>query len=93
VFYESRLVPRWLSAWGLVSVVMLMVSALLVVFQVIDAFSTPQIVLALPLAVQEMVLAARLIAKGFNPSAIADQPSDGRSRQRATTSTTQGLAA
>jgi hypothetical protein len=93
VFYRSRLVPRWLSAWGLVGVVMVMASALLVVFQFIEAFSTAQIVLALPIAVQEMALAAWLIAKGFDTSAIADQPTDERSRQRATASTTQGLAA
>ncbi len=93
VFYRSRLVPRWLSAWGLVGVVMVMVSALLVVFQVIEAFSTTQIVLALPIAAQEMVLAAWLIARGFNPSAIADERTGETSRRPATTGTTQGLAA
>jgi hypothetical protein len=92
IFYRSRLVPRWLSAWGLVAVVMLMLSAVLVVFQVIEAFSTTQIVLALPLAVQEMVLAAWLIAKGFDFSATADEPTGERPRQRTTTRTTQGLA-
>ncbi len=83
VFYRSRLVPRWLSAWGLVGVVMVTASALLVMFQVIDAFSTPQIVLALPIAVQEMVLAVWLIAKGFDRSAIADEAAWESSRRRA----------
>ena len=68
VFYRSRLVPRWLSAWGLVAVASVMVSILLVMFGRVEAFSAPQLVLALPIAVQEMVLAVWLIAKGFGPS-------------------------
>jgi hypothetical protein len=84
VFYRSRLVPRWLSAWGLVGIVMVMVSALLVVFQLINPFSTAQIVLALPIAVQEMAVAVWLIAKGFNRSAIGAQPAGDTSRLQAT---------
>ena len=71
VFYQSRLVPRWLSALGLVAITLVMVSMLLVMFRLIESFSPPQLVLALPIAVQEMVMAVWLIAKGFNPSAIA----------------------
>jgi hypothetical protein len=70
VFYQARLIPRWLSAWGLVAIAMVMVSALLVLLEIIEAFSTPQLVLALPIFLQEMVLAVWLIAKGFNPQAI-----------------------
>ena len=66
VFYRSRLVPRWLSAFGLVAVTMVMVSGLLVMFGLVEPFSPPQIVLALPIAVQEMILAVWLIAKGFD---------------------------
>jgi hypothetical protein len=73
VFYQSRLVPRWLSAWGLVAIPLVMVSMLLVMFRLIESFSPPQLVLALPIFLQEMVLAVWLIAKGFNPSAIAAQ--------------------
>ena len=39
VFYQSRLIPRWLSAWGLVAIAMVMVSALLVMFRLIENFS------------------------------------------------------
>ena len=73
VFYQSRLVPRWLSAWGLLAIVALMLSGLLVIFGVIEPLSPPQVVLALPIFLQEMVLAVWLIAKGFNASAIAPE--------------------
>ncbi|HEY5275290.1 MAG TPA: DUF4386 domain-containing protein [Coriobacteriia bacterium] len=74
VFYRSRLVPRWLSAWGLLAVASVVVSILLVMFGLVESFSPPQIVLALPILVQEMVLAVWLIAKGFNPPAVASAP-------------------
>ncbi len=73
VFFRSRLIPRWLSAWGLVAITMVMVSALLVLLGLIESFSTPQLILALPIALQEMVLAVWLIAKGFNRAAIAPE--------------------
>jgi hypothetical protein len=71
VFYQSRLVPRWLSGWGIVAVTMGFSASILIVFQVISPMTTPQIVLNLPIFLQEMVLAVWLIAKGFSPSAIA----------------------
>ncbi len=71
VFYRSRLIPRWLSGWGVVAVAMGFTASILVVFQAIIPMSTPQIVLNLPIFLQEMVLAVWLIAKGFSPSAIA----------------------
>jgi hypothetical protein len=71
VFYKSRLVPRWLSAWGLVATVSVVVSGLLVILRLTEPMSTTQVVLALPIAVQEMVMAVWLIARGFNPSALA----------------------
>ena len=83
VFYRSRLVPRWLSAWGLVGIVLVMVSGLLVIFRLAEPMSTTQLVLAAPIGLQEMVLAVWLIAKGFNPSAIAAESAGRTSMPRA----------
>lgn len=71
VFYRSRLIPRWLSGWGIVAVMMGFTASILVVFQIITPMTTPQIVLNLPIFLQEMVLAVWLIARGFSPSALA----------------------
>ena len=86
VFYQSRLVPRWLSAWGLAAIALVMVSGVLVMLRLTEPMSTTQIVLALPIFLQEMVLAVWLIAKGFNPSAIAPESAGDTSGWRAAAS-------
>ena len=73
VFYQSKLIPRWLSVWGLIGVPFWVAEILLSMFGFVDPFSTTVILLDLPIAVNEMVLAVWLIVKGFNPSAIASE--------------------
>ena len=67
VFFQTRLVPRWLSGWGLIGVATLLIMVVLVMFG--REPSGTILVLAIPIAVQEMVLAVWLIVKGFNPTA------------------------
>ena len=70
--YQSRLVPRLLSGWGIVGVPLMLTGGVLTLFGIVGgSFSTIGTVLMAPLAVQEMVVALWLIVKGFNPSAIA----------------------
>ena len=71
IFYRSRIVPRWLSIWGVVGVLLGLVAALLVMFQVTASMSTVQVVFNVPIAVNEMVLAVWLIVKGFRPSSTS----------------------
>jgi hypothetical protein len=71
VFYQSKLIPRWLSGWGLLGAALSLAAALLAISGQIIYFSTVFILLQVPIGVQEMVLAVWLIVKGFNPSAIA----------------------
>lgn len=70
--WTSRLVPRLISGWGLVSVVPL--TAVTLFGQFADLDSTVAIPLILPLALQEMALALWLIVKGFRPEALAHLP-------------------
>ena len=68
VFYRSRLIPRWLSGWGLVGATLGIVGVLLFMF---GPFGAIQSALYAPIALQEIVLAVWLIVRGFNPSAGA----------------------
>ena len=68
--YQSKLVPRWLSGWGLLAAIPYFVSGVSGLFALLNPMSTTQMVLVLPLAVQEMVLAVWLIVKGFNSSPV-----------------------
>jgi hypothetical protein len=74
VFYQYRLVPRWLSVWGLVGITLATIGGVLVMLHVIPGFGTVQMLLSLPIFPQELVLAVWLIAKGFNPSEGASLP-------------------
>lgn len=60
-FYRTRLIPRWLTVWGLIGVV----------FSMVHTNTGIDFYLQMVLAPQEMVMAVWLIIKGFNPSAIA----------------------
>lgn len=66
VLYQSKLIPQWISGWGLVAAIPYLVAGLLHLFGLVDQMSTIQSVLVLPMALQEMVMAVWLIVKGFN---------------------------
>jgi hypothetical protein len=68
LFFQSRLIPRWLSGFGIVAIILMMVACVLALFS--GNRITSYIPLAAPIFLQEMVLAVWLIVKGFNPSAI-----------------------
>ncbi len=71
VFYRSRLIPRWLSVWGVIAILLNFTACILVLFGLQSPFDTLNSVINFPIFLQEMVMAVWLIAKGFNPSAVA----------------------
>ncbi len=77
VLYQANLIPRWISGWGLIGVILYEAAGLLHMFALIGQTSTILLVLVLPIGVQEMVMAVWLIVKGFNPSAIASGSAKG----------------
>ena len=69
LFFRMRLVPRWLSGWGLVGSVLYFAAGLVcLISPAHPAFSFDSFVgfLIGPLAIQEMVLAFWMIIKGFS---------------------------
>jgi Domain of unknown function (DUF4386) len=71
LLYRSRLVPRWLSGWGLIGAGLLVGSTVYAGFTQEFGFTTLNTALNIPIGLQEMVLAVWLIVKGFNRSALA----------------------
>lgn len=68
MLWSSRLVPRWISGWGLVSAVVHGAVAVFVLFGTLP--DVVALALVAPLGIQEMVLALWLILKGFNHAAL-----------------------
>lgn len=73
VLYQSKLIPQWLSIWGFIGAALIVLVGLLGIFGLVMGLSSPYALLAIPIAVQEMVFAVWLIVKGFNPSVIASK--------------------
>lgn len=67
-FYRTRLIPRWLSVWGLIGVVPYLAYALLHFFHMDHGVG---FYLQMVLAPQEIVMGIWLIIKGFNAAAEA----------------------
>jgi hypothetical protein len=65
LFYQTRLIPRWLSSWGVVGAIVYLAAGVLALFG-----TNLDFLLAL-LGVQEMVMALWLIIKGFDPVEIS----------------------
>ena len=71
MLYKSRLVPRGLSMIGILGAPLLVIGYLAVLFNSIDQHGSLAGLVALPVAVFEFSLGIWLIAKGFDPDAVA----------------------
>ena len=69
LLYQSKLIPRFISVWGLIGVALLLTWNLLMIFGYDLGF-----ILALPIILNEIFLAIWLIVKGFSSSAIVSEP-------------------
>ncbi len=69
--YQSKLVPRFISVWGLIGVVLILTLNLLSTSNLLEVDISTGLIFALPIMTNEIFLAIWLIIKGFNSSAIA----------------------
>nr|WP_245600165.1 DUF4386 domain-containing protein [Paenibacillus harenae] len=65
IFYQTKLVPRWLSVWGLIGSTVSILASLLFMIRFIG-LDAAYMMLNIPIAFQQLVLAKWLIVKGFN---------------------------
>lgn len=68
-FYRTRLIPRWLSVWGMIGVIPYIAYALLHFFHMDNGVG---FYLQMVLAPQEIVMGIWLIIKGFNQAALKE---------------------
>jgi hypothetical protein len=74
IFYQSRLIPRWISIWGFIAILLHLTTAFLLLFGIVEPSNMSTLMaFNFLILVQEMVMAVWLIVKGFNPAAIARQ--------------------
>jgi Domain of unknown function (DUF4386) len=76
MLYKSRLVPRRLSMIGIIGGPLLVIGYVAVLFNAIDQHGGLAGLSALPVAVFEFSLGIWLIAKGFDPNAVAELESE-----------------
>ena len=71
LLFQARMVPRWLSGWGLFGAALILAARILVISG-LEFSSATVTMLDSPIMVQEMVFAVWLIVKGFNASAFTE---------------------
>jgi len=70
VLYQSQLIPRWLSLWGLIGAFLALLYGLLAISGLGTGLDSQLTLLAMPIFIQEMLFAVWLIVKGFNSDVI-----------------------
>jgi len=80
VFFKSGLVPRQLSIWGISGAVFVFTAALMQILEMKQSVTLEAMVLAMPIATYEMVLAGWLITKGFNLKSVTNKLSADNSK-------------
>jgi hypothetical protein len=67
MLFKLKLVPSWLSIWGLIG------GACVLLYGLISLFGSDPAILAAPIAIQEMMFAIWLLAKGFDTPEVASR--------------------
>jgi hypothetical protein len=74
LMWRSELVPRGLSIFGLIGGPLLIIAGVLVMFDVIEGAGSLQGLMSIPEAFWELSLGVYLVARGYRPSPILEEP-------------------
>jgi len=66
--HKLKLIPKFLSIWGLIGIPLVLLSSMLEIFGL-----NPGLFLGMQMGLNEIILGIWLIAKGFNSSEIASE--------------------
>ena len=77
---RSLIVPPWIAVRGLAAIPLYVAAFVLAMYAVIGTDSAAQTLLYTPLAVQKVVLAVWMIARGFRPATVSPPRSRGSQR-------------
>jgi hypothetical protein len=66
ILYKSKLIPVWLSIWGIIAIILHVMAGILLIFGLQTETSAINNIMNFPIFLQEMVMAIWLIIKGFN---------------------------
>lgn len=67
---KSKLVPGWLSIWGLLGNALSAIASVLILFQVMEIITTEYLIVNVPTVIHELILGVWLMAKGFDDSVL-----------------------
>ncbi len=70
LFYQTKLIPKWLAAWGMIGVAVNFVNVISLTLGLYGSESIIAIISEIPLASNELILAFWLIIKGYNSDAL-----------------------
>jgi hypothetical protein len=73
MLYQSKLIPRWISVWGFIAIIMHFSTAFLILYGFVESgMSAIVSLINMSIFFQEMVMAVWLIVKGFSLDAIKE---------------------
>ncbi|MGE7826796.1 DUF4386 domain-containing protein [Paenibacillus sp. NPDC093718] len=75
IFYQTKLVPRWLSIWALIGSTLSILASFLFMIHFIG-LDAAYMMLNIPIAFHQLVLAIWLIIKGFNHNTVSNKITD-----------------
>lgn len=73
ILFQSKFVPRWLSAWGFIGTGLTMLASFLVLSRLVAVVTPLYLLMNMPLALNSLILAIWLITKGFDPNVLKSE--------------------